>query len=55
MTLRTTLAALALVLAPGITSAMVCSDGHTEVTASSCKDGMIWDETKGTCVLTPSS
>lgn len=59
MTIKTTLAALALAsgfaLAPGFALAGGCSDGMKETTASSCKDGHVWDEAKSMCVAQPSS
>lgn len=55
MTTKTTLAALALALFPTLAAAEGCNHGMKEVTASSCKDGHVWDEAKGMCVLQPSS
>jgi hypothetical protein len=56
MKIKTTLAALALTLAPGLALAEGCH-GRTmsEVTASSCPDGQVWDTLMGRCVLTPTS
>jgi hypothetical protein len=50
---KLTLAALALMLAPGWALAMGggCSYGAVhDTTASSCVDGAVWDETTGACV-----
>jgi hypothetical protein len=56
MKIKTTLAALALSIVPGLAFAGGgCHDGMKEVTASSCKDGAVWDESKGMCVVQPSS
>jgi hypothetical protein len=52
MTKKLTLAALAVMLAPGWALAMGgCSDGHVkDVTASTCADGAVFDETAQACV-----
>ncbi|MBP9184240.1 MAG: hypothetical protein KBF78_13985 [Fuscovulum sp.] len=50
-----TLAALALVLLPNLAAAQGCHDRRPDQTAMSCGQGYVWDETKGTCVLQPSS
>ncbi len=55
MTTKTTLAAIALALLPSLALAQGCGHGMKEETASSCKDGYVWDEGKGTCVVQPSS
>lgn len=51
--MKTKLAAtvIALMLAPGLAMAG-CGQGQH---ASSCKDGYKWDQTKGECVLNPST
>lgn len=46
-------AALTLMLLPSVTMAY-CS-GAKEITASSCKGGMTWDQAKGECILTPTT
>ncbi|MFN4153623.1 MAG: hypothetical protein ACK4HF_03125 [Paracoccaceae bacterium] len=53
MKTRITTAVIALMLLPSMSMAY-CS-GHKEITASSCKDGMSWDQAKGECVLTPTT
>ena len=55
MTTRTALAAFALALVPTFAAAQGCDHGMKEVTASSCAEGMVWDMTKGQCVLQPTS
>jgi hypothetical protein len=56
MTLKTTLAALALTLAPSVALAMGgCSDAKHEQTAMSCAQGQVFDAAKGACVPQPSS
>lgn len=56
MKLKITAALMALVLAPSMAMAMGgCSDGHKNVTASSCKEGSVYDAGKGECVLTPTT
>ncbi len=51
MTIKTTLAAFILVLAPGLASAQCFGDYHQpKQTAMSCAEGMIIDEETGTCV-----
>lgn len=49
MTIKTTLAALLLVLAPGLAAAYCQGESHTQ-TAMTCAEGMIMDEDTGTCV-----
>lgn len=46
--MKTSLAALALVLLPGLALAQGCN--HAKTTAMSCADGMIPDAETGTCV-----
>jgi hypothetical protein len=57
MKIKTTLAALALMLSPGMLMAGEGCGGSMkhEVTASTCAQGAVWDETKGMCVVQPSS
>jgi hypothetical protein len=56
MQIRTTLAAIALSLAPGLALAQGgCDHGMKEVTASSCMAGFTWDEGKAACVANPTS
>jgi hypothetical protein len=55
MTTKTTLAAIALALMPTFALAQGCNHAVKEVTASSCKEGSVWDEAKGMCVVQPSS
>lgn len=52
MTLKTTLAAAVLVLAPGLALAQGCSGyGHAmEQQAMSCMEGTQWNVETGTCV-----
>lgn len=53
MTIRLSLAALALALIPSL--AVAQCPGHSSTSASSCMEGHVWDPVKGTCVLQPSS
>lgn len=55
MKTKTTLAVIALMLAPSMTFAYCNGDKVKQDTASSCVAGAVWDEAKGACVLTPSS
>jgi len=57
MKLKTTLAVLALSLAPGMALAEGGCSGYKakNVTASSCIPGSTWDETKSSCVANPTS
>jgi len=32
-----------------------CSGAHKDVTASSCKEGSVYDSAKGECVLNPTT
>ena len=45
-------AVIALMLAPSLASA---SCGDKAQSASSCKEGYMWDETKGTCTPSPTT
>jgi hypothetical protein len=57
MKIKTTLAVIALSLAPGM--ALAGGDCHGDKvkaeTAASCIPGATWDEEKGACVTTPTS
>ena len=55
--IRTTLAVLALSLAPGLALAEGGCNGMKakQVTASPCMPGSTWDETKSACVANPTS
>lgn len=53
MKTKITAAVFCLILAPGFAMAQ-CSDKQ-HISASSCKDGYTWDQTKGECVLNPST
>lgn len=55
MTKKITLAAMALALLPTFAVAQGCHGEKKEISASSCMEGHVWDETKGACVLQPSS
>lgn len=46
--------ALALVLVPAIAGAGGCRD-HSETSASSCIEGLVWDDVAGKCVAKPST
>lgn len=51
MTIKTTFAALALILAPGLAVAQDCSDRHSIQDANmSCAVGTIYDSKTNTCV-----
>lgn len=52
MKIRTTLAALALALAPGLAFAQECAEKHR---ASACAEGEVWDASAQICVPKPSS
>lgn len=49
MKLKTTFAAIALVLAPTFAVAMGCSMDRT-TSASQCETGQVWDQTTNTCI-----
>lgn len=57
MKIKTTLAMIALSLAPGM--ALAGGDCHGDKvkaeSAASCIPGAVWDEAKGACVTTPTS
>jgi hypothetical protein len=53
--IKTTLAVIALTLAPGIAAAM-CSDyDKSKVTASACQEGQVWNPATQTCTAPSSS
>lgn len=53
--IKTTLAVIALTLAPGLAAAM-CSDyDKSKITASSCQEGQTWDPATQTCTSPTSS
>lgn len=54
MKLKTTLAALVLVLAPGLAAAQ-CASEKAKITASACGEGQVYDAATGACVLKPTS
>jgi len=54
MKLKTTLAVLAVMLAPGMAFAY-CGQKMQEETAASCAPGAIWDATRGACLANPTS
>jgi hypothetical protein len=51
----TIFAILAFTLLPSLAAAAGCTGGHSDQTAASCMAGMVWDDTKGTCVEKPTS
>ena len=57
MKIKTTLAVIALSLAPGMALAGGdCSGQKVKAeTAATCVPGAVWDETKGACVVNPTS
>ena len=55
MKIKTTLAVIALTLAPTMTFAYCGGDSVKQDTASSCMAGASWDEAKGACVANPTS
>ncbi|HMO07940.1 MAG TPA: hypothetical protein PKD10_09865 [Paracoccaceae bacterium] len=55
MTLRLSLAAMALALAPGLAAAMCSDDQYIKSTASACAEGQVWDAATQGCVLKPTS
>ncbi len=54
MKIKTTLAVIALTLAPTMTFAY-CNGDVKQESASSCMAGATWDEAKGACVANPTS
>jgi len=53
MKTKLTAAVIALMLLPSVSMAQ-CA-GVKQITASSCKDGTIWDQAKGECVMSPTT
>lgn len=53
MTAKTALAALVLILAPGLAAA-ACFGMH-QPTAAACAEGQVWDTVSGACVALPTS
>lgn len=51
--MKTTLAAIALLLAPGLAAAECAGIKH-EASATSCATGSVWDAQAGKCVKTSS-
>lgn len=54
MKTKITAALVAILLTPGFAFAQ-CSGAHKDITASSCKEGSVYDATKGECVLSPTT
>ncbi|MEL7212595.1 MAG: hypothetical protein AAGK92_08040 [Pseudomonadota bacterium] len=52
--MKTTLAVLAMILAPSFAAAMGCSDADHTKQVMSCAMGSTWDETTQACVPTTS-
>lgn len=50
MTIKTTVAALLLTLAPGLAIAMGCQGDHGQQAAISCAEGTMWDAEESACV-----
>jgi hypothetical protein len=55
MKIKTTLAVIALTLAPGLASAYCNGDKMKDETAAACAPGQTLDAATGTCVASPSS
>jgi hypothetical protein len=55
MKIKTTLAVIALTLAPTMSFAYCSGDKVKQETAASCMAGATWDEAKGACVANPTS
>jgi hypothetical protein len=55
MTLKTTLAIIALALAPGLAAAQCSDKGMRNISASSCGEGQVWDTETQACVLKPTT
>jgi hypothetical protein len=55
MKIKTTLAVIALTLAPSLAFAQCNSEKMKQETAASCAAGATWDEAKGACVMNPTS
>lgn len=52
--MKTTLAAIALLLVPGMTFAECAGMKHTKTSAAVCSAGTVWDGQSGKCVPTNS-
>ncbi|MCG6904343.1 MAG: carbohydrate-binding module family 14 protein [Rhodobacter sp.] len=50
MSIKTTLAAAILALAPTFAIAQGCHSDHGTEQAMSCSDGLVWDPATGACV-----
>jgi hypothetical protein len=55
MQIKTTLAVIALTLAPTMSFAYCGGDKAKQETAASCMPGAVWDEATAACVTTPTS
>jgi len=55
MKIKTTLAVIALTLAPTMTFAYCNGDKVKQETAASCAAGATYDEAKGACMINPTS
>ncbi len=55
MRLKTTLAILALALAPALAAAQCADHGRSNISASACGDAQVWDTETQSCVPKPSS
>ena len=58
MRIRQTLAILATAAAlslPGMAIAQGCHSDKQQITAMSCIEGQVWDQTTGSCIAQPSS
>lgn len=55
MTLKMTLALIALAVAPTLAAAQCDERKGTKITASACGQGMMWDTTTQSCVDKPAS
>jgi hypothetical protein len=54
--MKTLLVTLSLILAPTLTLAEGgCRGEHTQIEASTCAEGAVWDETKGVCLPSTTS
>lgn len=52
--MKTTLAAIALLLVPGLAVAECMGVKHKDTSAAVCQAGSVWDAQAGKCVLTNS-
>ena len=55
MKIRTTLAAIALMLTPGLAAAWDCGSKAMETASLTCAAGLVWDDARGICVEKPTS